>query len=640
MPDAKPPADKPAPDALVLYRNRPARVKNARGDRIEIEFDGGSRLVRPKDVTGLHPGPLSASGLAALDAGEAGSGDADIETARELLEDSGEEADLRTLCELLYGCFTPPAAWAAWQVLSDGLWFEGTPQRIRARSAAAVAGETRRRLEAERERQAWEGFLERLRGRTWIEEDERFLEETVRMARGRRGVSRALRALKRSESPENAHALLLEIGYWKEGDLPYPERCGALLSLPPEPGPVRLPEEKRLDLTRLEAWAIDDEGNDHPDDAVSLDPADGTVWVHVADAAAAVGGGSELDMEARGRGETLYMPHLTVPMLPETLIRQLGLGLEERSPALSFHLRTEPSGESALIDISATTVAVTRLTYREADLQLETGNGGLAALKEIADCSARRRLAAGAVAIDWPEVDIRADAGASPAAIDISPLIRRASRGLVAELMILAGEGAAKHAADNGLPFPFVLQETAETSEDPGVGWGLAGALALRRRQLPSRPSASEGRHAGLGLDAYSRVTSPLRRYLDLVAHQQLRLHLRGERTLSEAEIVERMGAAESATSSVRRAERMSRRHWTLAWLGQRSGWQGEAVIVDHRGSRAVAVIPDLALEIDLQGGGGLDLNEVVQVRLASVDLSRLEARFDLAERGGSGYSG
>ena len=84
----------------------------------------------------------------------------------------------------------------------------------------------------------------------------------------------------------------------------------------------------------------------------------------------------------------------------------------------------------------------------------------------------------------------------------------------------------------------------------------------------------------------------------------------------------------------------MSRRHWTLAWLGQRSGWQGEAVIVDHRGSRAVAVIPDLALEIDLQGGGGLDLNEVVQVRLASVDLPRLDARFDLAERCGYGYSG
>ena len=232
MPDAKPSADKPALDALVLYRNRPARVKKTAGDRIEIEVDGGSRPVRPKDVTELHPGPLSASGLAALDTSGAESGDVDIDTARELLEDSGEEADLRTLCELLYGCFTPRAAWAAWKILSERLWFEGTPRRIRARSAAAVAGEARRRREAGKERQAWEGFLERLRGRTWIEEDERFLSEIVRMARGRRGDSRALRALKRSETPENAHSLLLEIGYWKEGDLPYPERCGACSPLP------------------------------------------------------------------------------------------------------------------------------------------------------------------------------------------------------------------------------------------------------------------------------------------------------------------------------------------------------------------------------------------------------------------------
>ena len=634
MPDVKPPADKPALDALVLYRNRPARVKNTRNDRIEIEVDGGSRLVRPKDVTELHPGPLAGGDLASL---EAGSADADIDTARELLEESGEGVDLPTLCDLLYDCFTPPAAWATWRILSEGLWFEGTPERIRARPAAAVAEERRRRLEAERERQAWKEFLQRLRSRTWIEEDERFLAETVQMARRRRGDSRALRALKRSESPENAHALLLEIGFWKEGDLPYPERCGAVLSPPPEPGPVRILEEGRVDLTHLEAWAIDDEGNDHPDDAVSFDPADGSVWVHVADVAAAVAGGSELDMEARGRGATLYMPHLTVPMLPETLIQRFGLGLEERSPALSFHLRPEPSGGAALIDIAVSTVAVTRLTYGKAELQLESGNDSLAALKEVADRSAGRRLAAGAVAIDWPEVDIRADAGSSPAAIDIYPLVRRASRGLVAELMILAGEGAAKYAADHGLPFPFVLQETVETPEDPGAGWGLAGALALRRRQLPARSSATKvGRHAGLGVEAYSRVTSPLRRYLDLVAHQQLRLHLRGERTLSETEIVERMGAAETAALCVRKAERMSRRHWTLAWLGQRPGWQGEAVVVDHRGSRAVAVIPDLALEIELQGGSELDLNEVVQVRLASVDLPRLESRFDLAGRGGS----
>ena len=458
------------------------------------------------------------------------------------------------------------------------------------------------------------------------------------MARRRRGGSRALRALKRSESPENAHALLLEIGFWKEGDLPYPERCGAVLSPPPEPGPVRILEEGRVDLTHLQAWAIDDEGNDHPDDAVSFDPADGSVWVHVADVAAAVAGGSELDMEARGRGATLYMPHLTVPMLPETLIQRFGLGLEERSPALSFHLRPEPSGGAALIDIAVSTVAVTRLTYGKAELQLESGNDSLAALKEVADRSAGRRLAAGAVAIDWPEVDIRADAGSSPAAIDIYPLVRRASRGLVAELMILAGGGGRRSTPPTTVcRSPSSSRRLWRPRRIPGPGGDLPGPWRFAGASCPPAPRPRRwGGMPASGWEAYSRVTSPLRRYLDLVAHQQLRLHLRGERTLSETEIVERMGAAETAALCVRKAERMSRRHWTLAWLGQRPGWQGEAVVVDHRGSRAVAVIPDLALEIELQGGSELDLNEVVQVRLASVDLPRLESRFDLAGRGGS----
>ena len=71
-------------------------------------------------------------------------------------------------------------------------------------------------------------------------------------------------------------------------------------------------------------------------------------------------------------------------------------------------------------------------------------------------------------------------------------MVRGASRAMVAELMILAGEGAAKYAADSRLPFPFVHQEQAEeTPEDSGAASGLAGALALRRRQLPARPSAS-----------------------------------------------------------------------------------------------------------------------------------------------------
>ena len=72
--------------------------------------------------------------------------------------------------------------------------------------------------------------------------------------------------------------------------------------------------EPRRDLTHLPAFAIDDEENQDPDDAVSLDGE--RLWVHVADVAALVAPDSEADLEARGRGANLYLPERIVNMLP------------------------------------------------------------------------------------------------------------------------------------------------------------------------------------------------------------------------------------------------------------------------------------------------------------------------------------
>lgn len=69
----------------------------------------------------------------------------------------------------------------------------------------------------------------------------------------------------------------------------------------------------------------------------------------------------------------------------------------------------------------------------------------------------------------------------------------------------------------------------------------------------------------------------PLRRYLDLVVHQQLRAHLRAEAGLSEQALMERVGAADAVSGSVRWAERNAINHWTLVYLQQNPDWQGRA---------------------------------------------------------------
>ncbi|MDX1345606.1 MAG: RNB domain-containing ribonuclease, partial [Sedimenticolaceae bacterium] len=116
---------------LVVYKSRPARVTGVT-DKIDISFSGGSKRVRSKDVLFLHPGPV-----ASLDNLDAGQGE--LDEAIELLE--GESTSLPELAALLYGDFTPAAAWSAWQLLSEGLYFEGTPEELHPRDPRLVREE-------------------------------------------------------------------------------------------------------------------------------------------------------------------------------------------------------------------------------------------------------------------------------------------------------------------------------------------------------------------------------------------------------------------------------------------------------------------------------------------------------------------
>ncbi|MGD8998654.1 MAG: RNB domain-containing ribonuclease, partial [Anaerolineae bacterium] len=327
------------PGSLVLYKHDPARVVSVERKRLIIRLPDGETLrVRPKDVDLLHPGPLEGLDDLRLQEGE-------METAWELL--SGRATTLSELAELAYGDYTPATAWAAWQWVIDGLFFEGTPREIVVRTPDQVAQERVDRKARAAEQRAWKAFLERARaGKFSPEEDEGYLREVEMLALGHTEQSRVLSELGRAETSENAHALLLELGVWDHTVVPYPERLG-LATAPPQVPLPGLPTEPRTDLTHLPAFAIDDEGSTDPDDAISLETtARGQrLWVHVADVAALVPPDSPADLEARARGATLYLPDGKVPMLPPQAARELGMGLQEISPALSLGLNLDDGGQ-------------------------------------------------------------------------------------------------------------------------------------------------------------------------------------------------------------------------------------------------------------------------------------------------------
>jgi exoribonuclease II len=616
----------PRTGGLVLYKRRPARVKNINPDsgRLEVEIGGGeTQKVRPKDIVLLHPGPVTLSELRAPDLVE------DVDSVRDLLTAETEGIDLATLAEWLYGAPTPAAIWAAWQIVDEGLHFSGDPASIQARSTEQVQGEQDRRQRAAAEIASWTAFVERLRSGTCLPDDEPHLRDVEGLAEGRREDSRALKALGRAESVENAHALLLDIGWWNQTRVPYATRAG----VPTEAPMVSLgkpPLNGRTDLTHMTAYAIDDEGSRDPDDAVSLDNS-GQLWVHVADVACLVAPDSAADMEARARGATLYQPDGTLPMMPTELVPRLGLGLaaDGVGPALSFRLDVSPEGSLVAAEVVLSMVRVERLSYEQAELLLAT-NDSLRLINSLVQRSRTLRLAAGAIELDWPEARIRVDTTGNQPAVDIRLLPPLRSRQLVAECMILAGAGAAWYANDRGIPFPYSVQDAAPAPEDEILPEGLPGAYALRRRQQPARVSGSPAPHRGLGLPAYGRATSPMRRYVDLLVHQQLRAVATGATpTWDETALMERASEAETAARNVRGVERQANRHWTLVWLSQRT-WQGKGVLVDTRGRRGLLVCPDIALETWVNVGDGPTAGMTYDVIVRSVDLPRLDLHLEL----------
>ncbi len=592
--------------SLVLYKSHPALVAGV-ADKIEIKLQAGkNKRVRPKDIVLLHPGP--ASSFAALDAGEG-----NVEEAWELLE--GEQATLVELAELLYDEFTPAAAWGAWQLLHEGLYFEGELDNIRCRSAEAMAAEQEARDAKAREAREWDAFIERVGKADLQDSDRKRLAEVERVALGAAEHSRILGKFDVAETPEAAHKFLLRCGYWTMAENPWPRRESMLLA-PVEIGVPALPDEPRLDLTHLEAWAIDDVGNQDPDDAISLDG--DRLWVHVADVAALVRPGGHLDLAARERGANLYLPENIHAMLPPQITERLGLGLNEESPALSFGFRFDGEAISD-IEIKPSRVRVTRTTYDDVNEQMD--HPAFSQIAQITNAYRARRVANNAARLDMPEVSVRVVEGE----VVIRPLPKLPSRDMVTDAMLMAGEAAATYASRNNIVIPYAMQPEPETIQQPAR---LSEMYSYRRMFKPSQTVLHPEPHFGLGLPLYARATSPLRRYADLVVHQQLRAQVTGNTPLDQETVALHISSLDGASRNIRRAERLSNMHWKMVYLAGNPEWQGEAIVMAMDERKAVVSIPALALETRIRLQEGFEPDKTIRLAVREVDIPGQTAYF------------
>jgi exoribonuclease II len=645
--------------SLALYKNRPVLVLEAR-DKIEIRLeDGGSLKVREKDISLLHEGPVKAIPAAA----EGG----DFETGRRMLasEAGSDPSPLpwAELAELVFGRSGPSEVLACWKEASEGLRFRienGFPQPL---GDEAVAREAEKRARKEGEASERADFIERAKRikaahrsgtaetQGFAEADGRYLAEIEALADGRSAKSRVCAELGVSETPEAAQAFLLAAGRWDESVNPHPARSGCPLAAPRAALDAGTGGLERVDLTEMESWAIDNAWSNDPDDAIGWDGK--AAWIHVADPASAIAPDSPADEEALARGSTLYLPELVSPMLPDEALERFGLGivgpLESAgardgrdlpiSPALSFRVEVAEDGSLGAVEVMASTVRVRRASYGEADRAMAEGAApGLAALAVLAARRKARRVANGAVEIDIPEIRVKVTGSGPSSTIEILSVPHDESSALVREMMLLAGEAAARWAFERGLPFPFYGQEAPSEPGQAALGDALSAQFAKRRLMRAGAWGPSPSAHRGLGLPFYAQATSPLRRYQDLLAHMQIRAALSGAAGLDADEISRRCALAQAASAATRQAERSSILHWTLAYLSRRPGWTGRAIVVGQAqgpGGKAVPVyVPELGLEARLRPRSPLAPDEGVAVRLVGVDLAALEVSFEEAPPG------
>lgn len=398
----------------------------------------------------------------------------------------------------------------------------------------------------------------------------------------------------------------------------------------------------RIDLEHLLTIAIDDPETTEVDDALSCAPGPGdgwTLWVHIADPGAVVDPESELGREAGRRAATLYLPEGKTTMFPP-LLAEGCMSLSEGQPRAALTLRAELDELGGVVRAEFLQSRVRldrRLSYEEADrLAEEPGPIGdlLQRLLEATDAREALRRRDGATLLVGAEVKVRVAADGRIRVQRLDPHVR--SRSMVAETMILVGTCAGQLLASNALPATYRRQDPPqqelnlpEGPLDPASFY--AAVKTMRRAELSRIP----GRHAGLGVEPYVQITSPIRRWTDLVLQQQLRSFLQqGAPRFAEEDLLRVLGPSEQTQANLTFVERQRTRFWVLRYL---QGFRGRsfdaAVLEQRRPGNYLVELTELCLRATLDAPPDLPAGAALRVEVGSVDARRDTISLRFTER-------
>tara|TARA_B100000700_G_C15020945_1_gene845698 strand:- start:774 stop:2045 length:1272 start_codon:yes stop_codon:yes gene_type:complete len=292
------------------------------------------------------------------------------------------------------------------------------------------------------------------------------------------------------------------------------------------------------DLTYLKTYCIDDFGTFEVDDAISLEKINNSfrIWIHIASPSDLLKLGSLLDQEASDQGRTLYFLETVKPMLPKILVdRCFSLRSRFKSKALSVSATLNNDGSLKAFEVTRSIIKPDYcINYEDADelIELNHPNEDLTKIHELMNLRREWRKSEGAIILDETigKFYLRNNI------VDIKYVYPTNSRRLISECMILMGNIVAKYALNNKISVPYrsmsssnTYYDTKKYSMNPTLNNNLV-KQKFSKAVISTRPQ----RHSNLGLDVYLHVTSPIRRYIDIVSHRQILFHLDNLQTLPE----------------------------------------------------------------------------------------------------------
>ncbi len=377
--------------------------------------------------------------------------------------------------------------------------------------------------------------------------------------------------------------------------------------------------EGREDLRRLDTLTIDGPATRDFDDALSLEVGDGEfeVGVHIADVAGSIPLDSPIDREAYHRGVSLYLPRRQVHMIPPSLSQNtlsLVEGLDR--PAISLLCRMNNKGEVLGFRFTPSLIRVKRqLTYDHVNSEYRD-DPLLHQMHGLATAFQQMRVEKGALVLSTPEplIHVNNEGEATICLLEQDTPARM----LVAEFMILHNWLAARFCRDRRIPILYRAQDEPterlkKEDMDP-----LFFVFMQRRKLQPMTLDTDPGPHAGLGLEVYTNVTSPIRRYLDLVTQRQIRSTLLGEPAPYDAETLDKVRInVEAGLKDLAAVRRNRTRYWTQKYLRRNRTRLFEALVLWSTRNRHRILLTEVMLVTDLKRKNGRDLEAGSRIRVA-----------------------